>query len=145
MRSKTMQVSEMPESTKLIAEAFRSAVIAALADVSTSQWQVKPANEWTAEKPDPSATLGYRFVFSGATSGEIIVGVFYSMLGRFRFRDLSDDTPDVTTVQKNKLLSALQSQVSTLEESLSKAGAVSIKVELVDNPAVADHQVMQMS
>jgi flagellar motor switch protein FliN/FliY len=140
-----MQVSEMPESTKLIAEAFRGAVDAALADVSTSQWQIKPADEWSAEKPDPSATLGYRFVFSGATSGDIVVGISYSMLGRFRFRDLSDDTPDVTTVQKNKLLSALQGQVSMLEESLSKGGAVSIKVELVDNPALADHQVMQLN
>jgi flagellar motor switch protein FliN len=140
-----MQVSEMPESTRLIAEAFRGTVNAALSDVSTSQWQVKAADELSSEKPDASATVGYRFVFSGASSGEAIVGVYYSMLGRFRFRDLNEDTPDITTVQKNKLLSALQGRVSTLEESLSKAGAVTIKIELVDNPALTDHQVLQLN
>ena len=140
-----MQVSEMPESTRLIADAFRGAVNAALSDVSTAQWQVKAADEMSSEKPDPSATVGYRFVFSGASSGEVIVGVFYSMLGRFRFRDLAEDTPDITTVQKNKLLSALQGRVSMLEEALSKAGTVTIKIELVDNAAVADHQVLQLN
>jgi flagellar motor switch protein FliN/FliY len=136
-----MQVSEMPESTKLIAEAFRGALNAALSDSSTAQWQVKAADELSSEKPDSSATVGYRFAFSGASSGDVIVGVFYSMLGRFRFRDLEEDA----TAQKNRLLSVLQDRVSVLEESLSKAGAVAIKVELVDNPVLGDHQVLQLN
>ncbi|MBB5056382.1 flagellar motor switch protein FliN/FliY [Granulicella aggregans] len=136
-----MQVSEMPESTRLIAEAFRGALNTALSNSSTSQWQVKAADELSSEKPDSSATVGYRFTFSGASSGDVIVGVYYSMLGRFRFRDLDDDT----TAQKNQLLSALQGRVSLLEESLSKAGAVAIKVELVDNPVLGDHQVLQLN
>ena len=140
-----MQVSEMPESARLIAEAFRAALNAALSETSTSQWQVKAADEMSSEKPDSSATLGYRFSFSGASSGDVIVGISYSMLGRFRFRDISDDTPDVTTVQKNKLLSGLQGGLSTLEESLSKAGAVAINVEIVDNPVLSDHQVLQLN
>jgi len=85
--------------------------------------------------------VGYRFSFSGASSGDVIVGVYYSMLGRFRLRDVGDDT----TAQKNRLMSALQDRVSLLEESLSKAGAVSIKVELVDNPVPGDHQVLQLN
>jgi flagellar motor switch protein FliN/FliY len=89
--------------------------------------------------------VGYRFSFGGASSGDVIVGVYYSMLGRFRFRDLNDDTPDITTVQKNRLLSILQGRISQLEESLSKAGATTIKVELVDNPALGDHQVLQLN
>ena len=136
-----MQVTEMPESTKLIAEAFRSALNTALSDSSTSQWQVKAADEMSSEKPDSSATVGYRFSFSGATSGDVIVGVYYSMLGRFRLRDVSDDT----TEQKNRLMSALQDRVALLEESLSKAGAVAMKVELVDNPVLGDHQVLQLN
>jgi flagellar motor switch protein FliN/FliY len=136
-----MQVTEMPESTKLIAEAFRGALNTALSDSSTSQWQVKAAEEMSSEKPDSSATVGYRFSFSGASSGDVIVGVYYSMLERFRLRDVGDDT----TAQKNRLMSALQERVSLLEESLSKAGAVAIKVELVDNPVLGDHQVLQLN
>jgi flagellar motor switch protein FliN/FliY len=136
-----MQVTEMPESTKLIAEVFRGALNTALSDSSTSQWQVKAAEEMSSEKPDSSATVGYRFSFSGASSGDVIVGVYYSMLERFRLRDVGDDT----TAQKNRLMSALQERVSLLEESLSKAGAVAIKVELVDNPVLGDHQVLQLN
>jgi flagellar motor switch protein FliN/FliY len=136
-----MQVTEMPESTRLIAEAFRNALNTVLSDSSTSQWQVKAADELSSEKPDSSATVGYRFTFSGASSGDVVVGVYYSMLGRFRFRDVSDDT----TEQKNRLLSALVGRVSQLEESLSKAGAVSIKVDLVDNPVLGDHQVLHLN
>jgi flagellar motor switch protein FliN/FliY len=67
------------------------------------------------------------------------------MFARFGFRDLNDDTPDLGNVQKSRLLSALQGRLSQLEETLSKAGAVTIQVELVDNPVLSDQQVLSLA
>jgi flagellar motor switch protein FliN/FliY len=143
MRSKKMQASEMTETTKRITEAFRAAVNAALSEISTSEWEAKVSDQPSSEKPDLSTAAGFRFVFDGVSAGDVIVGVYYDLIPRFAFRDLSDDTPDLGNVQKAKFLSALQGRASQLEEALPKAG--SIKVELVDNPVLTDQQVFAMA
>ncbi len=139
-----MQASNLQHTRDFIAHAFRDAMSAAISEISTLDWQIHKSDGALAEKPHLSSAAGFQFNFNEEKSGEVIIGIAHDVLPRLKLIDSPEETPDATTVQKEKLLTALEGELPLLVGALSKAGALTIQVELVDGPTLRDHEVVEL-
>lgn len=139
-----MEASKLNATRELIVSGFRDAVDAAILEVSRLEWEIHRGDGMLAEKPDLSGAAGFKFNFDDASSGDVIVAIDFNLLPGLAFRDLEEDAEDAATVQKERLLTALQSTCLQLEAALSKTGARTIQVELVDGPTLRDHEVVEL-
>jgi flagellar motor switch protein FliN/FliY len=139
-----MQASDMTDSKNAIANAFCDNIHAALSEICHSEWNIK-VDESSDAQPNLANAVALRLKFSGACSGEALIGIDSDVLPRLALRDIAEDAQDIRSLREAKILSAFQSHVASLEESLSKGGAVSISVELAENPTLADDHVITLS
>ncbi len=139
-----MQGPEVSEVWKSVAQRFCDALTAALAGGCDAKWQVRLAGEGAGTQPDGSTAASFRCSFEGSCVGEAILVFPHAIKAELRLRDIREDDWDKQKAQTTRLLSALEGCMAGLAESLDENGAISARVEILEQLELKDERVVEL-
>lgn len=137
-----MQAPENTPVWKSLALTFAKALAEALSKACTSSWKAVLADEPFSARPNGTEAACFRFNFAGSLEGEALLVIKQTEVLTLGLRGLT--AGQESDAHLSGLLTALETCTPGLSELLLDHGSVTVKVERVEKPELAEEAAFEL-